>query len=348
LSIPSRPTAKNQIFIRLTRKRNCSVFVETIIMKNIRRTLPLVLLLAAVAANGQKAYPTVISGLCGNVPLPQSSATCYAAATKTVDSTTGMVSIKDDGAAYNALQAQFDKYVKARMAAADPAVGMSQVPDAAQMQQMREQAMQRAAAMQNMTPQQIAAQQQQLAARQHPSAGSPPSAAELAVMKQIGQAQQAAGDIGRLAGELGQKLAAIDRSALDKVKWDNCPDVRQGSYVGPTCDCQQKNELAYRKRRVAAEDTIVQTIREVIAVYQSKIVADEVIVDNMEQAAKYGDAVSNPAFRTVVVSVQQQAMNGLTVLVAAAGGGWKDAAEVYAAQVNAASGASVPCARKGK
>ena len=316
-------------------------------MKIIRRTLPLILFLTALAASGQQAYPVVISALCGNVPLPQHSSACYAAATRIVDSATGMVSIKDNGAAYNDLQAQLDKYVRSRMAAADPAARAA-APDAAQIQQMREQAMQRAAAMQNMTPQQIAAQQQQLAGQQHPSAGGPPSSTELAIIKQIGQAQQAAGDIGRLAVELGQKLAAVDKSALDKVKWDKCPEVRQGSYVGPTCECQQKTELAYRKRRVAVEDTIVQQVREIVAVYQSKIVADETIVDNMEQNAKYGDAISNPAFRQVVVTVQQQAMNGLVVLLAAAGDGWKDAAEVYAAQVNAASGASVPCDRKAK
>ena len=64
----------------------------------------------------------------------------------------------------------------------------------------------------------------------------------------------------------------------------------------------------------------------------------------MEQKAKYGDAFSSTAIRQVVVSIQENALGSVTAAEGLSNNLWGDAANMYANQVNAASGASSNCA----
>jgi len=59
------------------------------------------------------------------------------------------------------------------------------------------------------------------------------------------------------------------------------------------------------------------------------------IVDDMEAKAKYGDAITDPTFRQMVVITQRQAMNGVTAILSMYSGIAKDGAEQQARMLNA-------------
>ena len=165
-------------------------------------------------------------------------------------------------------------------------------------------------------------------------------------MKLIGQAQTAAGNINRLSLELAQKREKINKN-LDSVHMPpNCPEVQQGGYAGPTCACLRGHEVDYRTRRVAAMNSYVEELAALVREYLPKMKAEAAIIDDMEAKAKYGEAVSNPAFRQMVVSIQRQGFGSVTSLLGLSGDAWKDSAEEYAKLVNAQSGASIPCRGK--
>ncbi|HTR31297.1 MAG TPA: hypothetical protein VMH27_18625 [Puia sp.] len=293
-------------------------------------------LLAAAATHAQKAWHGDIMNLIAKVPFPAGSADCYGTATKTTDPSNGIVSIKDNGEQFNNLQAQLMSIASGGM------TGMNQTtlpsaPTADQIEQMKQQAMQRAAAAQSMTPQQYAQQQQQQ------TAGGAPSKSEVELMKEINQAQTAASQISQLCSEIGQKKAKITKDAVLAVKMKNCPDVRQGSYVGPTCECTMKNDIDYYTARVAAMNDYIAQIAALMREYLAKIKAQVTIVDEMEAHAKYGDAVSNPAFKQMAVNIQRQSLNGVTTLLALSGDAWNDGAVEYANLANAKSGAMTHC-----
>src|SRR5581483_4090225 len=149
--------------------------------------------------------------------------------------------------------------------------------------QMKQQAMARAAAAQSMTPQQMAQQR---------AASSALSLQDTAVMRLINQAQLAAGHIGQLSQELGQKYSRLNKS-LDSVKLGPvCPEVEQHGYAGPTCACLRSRESDYRTRRVAAMNSYVGQVAELFRQYMPRMKAEAQIIDDMEVKAKYGDAVS--------------------------------------------------------
>jgi len=224
------------------------------------------------------------------------------------------------------------------MAAANAQMS-SQAPTADQVQQMQQQAMQKAASMQGMSPQQIAA------ANQAKSQSGAPSKEELAVLQKMGKAQEAAGRINQLIGEFSQKFNKLDKSKIDNVPMGaNCPEVQQGGYAGPTCECLTKRDLTYQMARNANYNAYLQEVTMLIQTYMSKMKPDLTIVDDFEHTAKFGDALSNPVYKQLVGSVQKQAMGGVVVILAAASGNWEDAAKMYAQVVNGRSGASVGCA----
>ena len=134
---------------------------------------------------------------------------------------------------------------------------------------------------------------------------------------------------------------------LDAVKiGPNCPEVQQGGYAGPTCACLQDHAVDYYTRRVGAMNGYIEQATVLIQEYMSKMKAETTIVDEMEAKAKYGDAVSNPAFRQMVVSIQRQSFGAVAALLGVSGSVWRDGATEYANLVNAKSGASVPCGKK--
>ena len=296
----------------------------------------LLALFATATSYGQKAWHGDIMSLIAKVPVPASSADCYGSATKETDASNGLISVKDNGVQFNNLQAQLMDIASGGMAGANQNAAPA-VPTADQIEQMKAQAMQRAAAAQSTSPQQYAQQQQ------GQNAGGAPSKSEVKLMKEIGQAQTAAGEISRLCGEIGQKKAKITKDAVVAVKMKICPDVRQGSYVGPTCECTMKNDIDYYTARVAAMNEYIIQITTLMQEYTGKIKAQVSIVDEMEVKAKYGDAVSNPAFKQMAVNIQRQSLAGVTSLLALSGDAWNDGAAEYANLANAKSGAMTHC-----
>lgn len=285
----------------------------------------------------QKAYPVEVNSLLSRIPIPESSAACFTTCTKTTDSSNGVIGVRDNGPAFKALQDEFMKIAQAPMTAdGSTAPSMTTPPTPEQIEQMKQQALQRAAQMQNMSPQQIAQMQQGAAASQ------PRDNVEL--MKLIGQAQTACGQISRLNSELSEKVARLDKSPIDKVKMGpNCPEVQQGGYAGPTCGCMIAHATDYATGRVTARDEYLKQVRSLLLEYQGKIRPLVATVDDAITRAKYGDAIVNPAFKQQVVSIQRQALGSVSVVMAIAGGNWEDAGKQYAELVNAKSGASVGC-----
>jgi hypothetical protein len=304
-----------------------------------RIVLPVLLFAFVVSSRAQKAWPGDVTAMLSKVPAPGSSISCYAGCTKVTDPSTGMISIKDNGPGFTDIENQLDKILKDAMAGASAqGPGMTGPPSADQVDQMKQEAMAKAAAAQSMTPQQTA--------QQYRSASGAPAPGELAVMKLIGNAQTAAGRINQLSLELAQKKAKIFPS-LDTVRMGpNCPEVQQGGYAGPTCSCMRAKEVDYRTRRTPVMDQYAEQMAALFREYLPKMKAETVIVDDMEAKAKYGDAVSNPTYRQMVVSIQRQAFVAVTTLMSLSGSEWKDAAEEYARLMNARSGASIPCGKK--
>lgn len=282
--------------------------------KNKYMPIPRVLLLALLCvcsafARGQRAWQGDIITLLSKIPAPGSSSICYAGSTKTTDASTGIISIKDNGPGFTDLEAQLERIVKGAMD------GVS------------------------------AQQNAQQTAQQYRGGSGAPSPTELEVMKLIGKAQTAAGRINQLSLELAQKKARLAPN-LDTVKvGPNCPEVQQGGYAGPTCACLQGRELDYRTRRSHVMDQYMEQVAALYAEYLGKMKAEVVVVDEMEAKAKYGDAVSNPAFRQMVVSIQRQAFGSVTTMMSLSGSAWKDAAEQYAQLMNAKNKTSVPCGK---
>jgi len=304
--------------------------------KSMRVLLLVLFCVCSVFARGQKAWHGDITAMLGRIPVPAASAFCYGQSTKVTDASSGMVSIEDNGSGFTGLEAQLMDIMKSAMAAT-PTQGQT-APSAGQVAQMQQQAMQRAAAAQSMSPQQMA--------QQYRSSSGAPSAGEMEVMKLIGQAQTAAGRINQLSLEMAGKRSKIAKN-LDSVRMPpNCPEVQQGGYAGPTCACMREHEVDYRTRRVAAMNKYVEQMAALVRDYLPKMQAQAAIIDDMEAKAKYGDAVSNPAYRQMVVSIQRQGFGSVTSMLSLSGDVWKDAAEEYANLVNAQSGASVPCGKK--
>lgn len=307
-------------------------------MRISRVLFPALFCVCVLSSRAQKAWQGDITALLSKIPMPSSSSISYAGCTKVTDPSTGLISIKDNGPGFTDLEAQLDKIAKEAMAGASAQGPGMTAPSADQIEQMKQQGMARAAAAQSASPQQMA--------QQYRSSSGAPSPAELVVMKLIGQAQTAAGHINQLTLEVAQKKAKIF-AKLDSVKLGTvCPEVQQGGYAGPTCACLKGREVDYRTRRTPVMDSYVQQVAELYREYLAKMKVEAAIVDDMESKAKYGDAVSNPAFRQMVVSIQRQALVSVTTMMSLSGSAWNDSAKEYALLMNAQSGASVPCGKK--
>ena len=291
-------------------------------------------LLAGGVVYGQKAYPVALVSLYSKVPPLTDSKACYSGSRTETDPNSGLISIKDNGPQLAALQEELMKISGAPQMTAAPTGGTP--PSAEQIQQMQQQAMQRAMAAQ-------AASQSGTSTQQRGTASGAPSSADVAVMKQIGQAQTSAGRINQLSSELGQKISALRNGATQVKAGPNCPEVQQGGYAGPTCSCQVEHATTYAKARVAAQNAYMAQVQAILTDYLGKFKAEAAVIDNMEEAAKYGDAVSNPAYRSMCASIQRQALAGYTSMLSYVSGIWGDGAKEYAGELNAESGVSTGC-----
>lgn len=287
----------------------------------------------------QKASPVELSGLLAKIPIPANSSACYAAATKT-DASNGMVSIKDNGSDFTTLHATLIQIVTSN-GSVSAATARAYAPSAAEVAQMKQQG----AAMKNMTPDQAAQAAQAMQKQYAASVGATPGPVDPQLTKLIGDAQKAAGQMSALIQELSAKLAKLDRSPIDAVKQGpKCPDVQQGEASKPACDCLKSRATDYATRRVTAEDVYLQQAAALFRDCIGQLRTQAAVVDNMEQKAKYGDAFSSTAIRQVVVSIQENALGSVTAAEGLSNNLWGDAANMYANQVNAASGASSNCA----
>jgi hypothetical protein len=100
---------------------------------------------------------------------------------------------------------------------------------------------------------------------------------------------------------------------------------------------------SYEQARTARMDDYMQQAINLVEQYMSRMRPLIAIVDDMVAKAKYGDAVSNPSFRQMVVMTQRQAMGGLTALLSISSGVAEDGARQEANLMNANSGSSVGC-----
>jgi len=200
-------------------------------------------------------------------------------------------------------------------------------PSSGQIEAMKQQAMAKMAAAQNLTPQQ--------AAQMHKSTGSMPTV-DPVLMRQVGQAQTAAGQITQLVNEMSQKMNRIHKS-WDTIKLTGtCKEVMSGGYAGPTCECEIGRHTSYEQRRTASLNSYLQAVANLAQEYMDRMRPLLSIVDDMEVKAKYGDAITDPSFRQMVVVSQRQAMNGIVSVMALYSGIAKDGAEQQANLLNAA------------
>lgn len=217
-------------------------------------------------------------------------------------------------------------------AAGSPVAGASMPdpaspPSAEQIEAMKQQAMAKMAAAQNMTPQQ--------AAQMHKSTGSMPTV-DPVLMRQVGQAQTAAGQITQLVNEMSLKMNKIYKS-WDTIKLTGiCNEVMSGGYAGPTCACEIGRHTNYEQRRTASLNSYLQAVANLAQGYMDRMRPLLSIVDDAVAKAKYGDAITDPSFRQVVVVAQRQAMNGVTAIMSLYSGIAKDGAEQQANLLNAA------------
>jgi len=287
----------------------------------------------------QKAYPVEITSLLSKIPVPSSSDACFATCNKKTDPSNGAVSIIDEGSVFKELQNILDEINKAAMQDMSAAGHPTSPPTADQIEQMKQQAMQRAseAQAQSANPQQAG----------HPQAGTPstqPKDNSAEIGRQIGQAQTVCGQISQLINEFSMKTMKLDKSNIENVpSGPNCPEVQQGGYAGPTCACMKGRAADYESKRVAARNDYLSSASGLLMEYLGKIKILCTTVDNIIAKVKYGDAVSNPVYKQMVVSIQRQALGAVPALLGFSQSNWEDAAKQYAGLVNAKSGASVGC-----
>ncbi len=288
------------------------------------------LLVIASFVRAQKPARLQINSLLARVPIPKSSSACYGNSTTTTDAS-GVSSIKDNGPVFNALQSELTGLLSGGMTAmqsgaATPSAAQ-QPPTAEEIAQMQQDAMARAQALSQGGANPSAAMQAQASANRKPPTVNP------AVMQGLGKASGAAMQIRTLVTELGQKVGAVNTPAVHSEP--NCPEVRQGSYVGPTCACTYARSVNGEQKRVDAQDIGLQQKAALMSQYLNLIQDQVAIIDKLENDAKYGEGITDQTVLSMLWSAQHQGMSGLASFLSIASGVWSDGARVYLDLVNA-------------
>ncbi len=280
---------------------------------------------------GQKPSPIQINSFISRIPLPVSSQVCYESSTTTKDPSSGLISIKDNGPQFNSLNEDMDKIskgdmdaMKTRYANAQSQSASSSAPTPDQVAQMQAEAMQKA--------QQAAQNAGNPSGTAQTGSYSIPQTTNVALMQELGRAQSSVGQITQLTFELSTKMGQLQ---MDEVSMGpNCPEVRQGSYVGPTCACTKQHSVDYERKRVEVRDKYLRQVNDLLQQYIPRIKGQVALVDKVEIDSKYGQAVSDPAISQMLWSVQRQAMGGFTSVMGIASSAWKDGASQYLNLVN--------------
>jgi len=274
-------------------------------------------------AVAQQAWHGNLNALMTRIPQTNSCGGGYGLCDHKTDDNK-YVTITGLGIGFTELQKQMLDAAGSPVSAAmmDPAAP----PSAEQIEAMKQQAMAKMAAAQNMTP-------QQATQMKRPTGSMPP--VDTALMQQIGKAQTAAGQITQFINEMSLKMNKLTRG-WDTVKMGpNCPEVMSGGYAGPTCGCIIAKNTRYEQQRTASLNSYLQAVANLAQIYMARMRPLLSIVDDMEAKAKYGDAITDPTFRQMVVITQRQAMNGVTAILSMYSGIAKDGAEQQARMLNA-------------
>jgi hypothetical protein len=294
--------------------------------------------LAAIAlmpagAFAQKPAHVKLNTLLNRVPIPQSSAACYATCTTTIDAS-GVTSIKDLGPAFTTLQDELKSLMMADMNAMNnPTVPKStpQAPSADQIAKMQADAMAKAQAYQQGGGANTAAMMQAQAQANHQATA--PSKANVIAMQNLNKAGEANRTIQNILMEVRQKMAALHKE--EPQSQANCPEVRQGSYVGPTCACEYEHRVLGEKAQITVMDHYIQQRSAIIRNAIGQIQFQLGIIDQLMEDTKYGDAITDPTLLQLLWSAQRQAMTGVVEMLGASSGAWTDGSNAYLGLVNA-------------
>jgi len=288
-------------------------------MKFIFLTLLPVAFATTINVRAQKPAEIQISTLLSRVPIPEKSAACYDVSTKTSGGN-GVVSIKDNGAAFNQLSSEINTILMGNNGAPAYTAG-STPPTPEQIEQMKQQAMQRAAQYQNS------------AAPTYTAAGSG-QPANVQLMQEIGKAQSGQMQLRLLERELSTRMAALPAAAKPGMG-PNCPEVQQGGYAGPTCACEKQKSIDYQSRSVQLMDDRLQKIKELLLHYIPLFNEQIALVDKVETDAKYGEGISDPATLQMLTSIQRQSLATVTTVMGMSSAAWTDGANQYLELENA-------------
>lgn len=280
---------------------------------------------------GQKPAVLKINNLISRIPIPVASQACYETCT-TIKNPDGTFQIKDNGPAFNALNNEVEALGKGDMdamkngslnaqASAPPAA-----PTAEQISQMQAEAMARAQqAMQNGADPSKAA----------PASNTYKPTTNVKLMQQLGTAQSAVGKISQLTMEMSSKMGEIRMT--DVTMEPNCPEVRQGSYVGPTCACERQKGITHYEKMVAARNTYLQQVNGLLHKYIPQIEEQVDLIDKVETDTNYGQGITDPRIIQQLWSLQRMGLNGFTSVMGIASSSWTDAANQYLLVVNASA-----------
>lgn len=294
------------------------------------------------ASYSQKALPIQVNTLLAKIPEPENCAASFKMCT--IDSNSeGLVSVKDAGPLINGIQ---DQLTKNMTDLASTSMNSSYTNASVPSQDQMNQAMQNASQMQGMNRDQLMQMAQN---KQNHTA--PPSNNNADLMKEFGQAQNAAAQLSILQGELATKVSQLGgeyqrkKQEVPAVKV-TCQDykVQGGDIALPKCDCVKALYLAYYQKRVAIEDEYLQKLNGLLQAYLPKFKDQISIIDKVENDLDYGDAISIPAFKRQVVGVQQQALGALLPFLGIVSNAIKDSGSEYTGVVNINNGhLPTPC-----
>lgn len=297
----------------------------------IKFILGIIFLSEAFICSAQKALPIHVEGLLTQIPSVKSSATSFQMCT--LDSNTdGLVSVKDPGVILNGIQNELMKYsVDLSKSTMSISYTNTSVPSQEQINQSVQNAMQ----MQSMSREQI---MQMAKSKQN---GNVPQPINSNLMKEFGQAENAASQLSILQTELATKASQLDGEYKSKIQAIptvvvNCKEYKvQGADLAlPQCSCVKALYSDYYQKRITIEDEYLKKLDALLEDYFPKFREQITIIDKVENDLSYGDAITMPVIKRKVVGVQQQALSSLTPLLGIVGHAIKDSGSEYTGIVN--------------
>jgi hypothetical protein len=300
-------------------------------MKNkmLSSTMLILIFISYNISFGQKPAAIQINSLISRIPIPSGCQTSYQSCT-TIKNPDGTITIKDNGPVFNALNNDMERLTKVDMDAMKDGYANAQTPappaapTAEQISQMQADAMARA--------------QQAMQSGADPSKAAPAGnpykpTTNVKLMQELGTAQSAVGKINQLTMEMSTKMGEIRMAEVPMEP--NCPEVRQGSYVGPTCGCEKQKDITHYEKMVAARNTYLQNVDGLLRKYIPQIQEQVDLIDKVEADANYGQGITDPRIIQQLWSLQRMGLNGFTSVMGIASSNWTDAAKQYLLVVNA-------------